>query len=188
MERDMNTVKTMRAKAAGGAGLVAAALLIAACGSSASTGGSGSAGSGSAGSTSAGTNAASAKPATAGGGAATIATAKGTAGTFLVGQGGRAVYLWVADKGMKSTCSGGCAQTWPPVLTKGAPKAAGGVKSSLLGTTKRSDGTTEVTYKGHPLYYFAGDSSAGSITGQGSTSFGAPWWLVSTSGAAITTH
>jgi predicted lipoprotein with Yx(FWY)xxD motif len=187
MERDMNTVKTMRAKAAGGAGLVAAALLIAACGSSASTGGSGSAGSGSAGSTSAGTNAASARPAAAGGGA-TISTAKGSAGTVLVGQGGRAIYLWVADKGMKSTCSGGCAQTWPPVLTKGAPKAAGGVKSSLLGTTKRSDGTTEVTYKGHPLYYFAGDSSAGSITGQGSTSFGAPWWLVSTSGAAITTH
>jgi predicted lipoprotein with Yx(FWY)xxD motif len=180
MERDMKTLKTMRARTMGAAGLVAAALLIAACGSSShaatTTNNTG---------TSAGTNAAKATQAK-GGAAATISTAKGSAGTFLVGQGGRAIYLWVADKGMTSTCSGACAQAWPPVLTKGAPKASGAVKSSLLGTTKRSDGTTEVTYNGHPLYYYAGDTTSGSVTGQGSTSFGAPWWLVDTAGAAIT--
>ena len=68
----------------------------------------------------------------------------------------------------------------------GSPKAGQGVRGSLLGTTKRTDGNTEVTYDGHPLYYFSGDSGAGQANGQGSDNFGAKWWLVAPSGAKIT--
>jgi predicted lipoprotein with Yx(FWY)xxD motif len=72
------------------------------------------------------------------------------------------------------------------VLTKGAPKAGGGVKANLLGTTRRDDGKTEVTYKGHPLYTFVEDRAPGDTTGQGSDGFGADWWVVSPAGQAIT--
>src|SRR5207253_10800819 len=64
--------------------------------------------------------------------------------------------------------------------------AAGGAKASDLGTITRSDGTKQVTYDGHPLYYFVGDSAAGQANGQGSDNFGAKWWLVASSGAKIT--
>jgi predicted lipoprotein with Yx(FWY)xxD motif len=184
MEHDMTSFRTMRARVGGAAAIVGAAALIAACGSSAA---SGSGTTTKAASGNAGTNSSSVQPAKAASGAATtINTTTGSAGKFLVGAGGRAIYLWVADKGSMSTCTGACAQAWPPVLTKGMPKGMGGVKASELGTTKRSDGTTQVTYNGHPLYYYVADTTAGSTTGQGSTSFGAPWWLVNTSGAAIT--
>jgi predicted lipoprotein with Yx(FWY)xxD motif len=116
-----------------------------------------------------------------------VSLAKGTGGTYLAGASGRALYLWVADSGGKSSCSGSCAKAWPPLLTKSAPVAAHGVQASDLGTTTRSDGTKQVTYKGHPLYYFVEDSSAGMTHGQGSDSFGAKWWLVAPSGAAIKT-
>jgi predicted lipoprotein with Yx(FWY)xxD motif len=96
---------------------------------------------------------------------ATPAAAKGTAvsatsgsdGTFLTGAGGRALYLWVADAKGTSSCSGVCAKAWPPLTTKSKPVAAGSVKASQLGTIKRSDGTQQVTYDGHALYYFEGD-------------------------------
>ena len=81
-------------------------------------------------------------------------------GTFLVDAKGRALYLWDADHGAKSICSGACAQAWPPLTTTGTPKASGAAKASLLGTTTRADGSREVTYAGHPLYYFEGDSDA----------------------------
>jgi predicted lipoprotein with Yx(FWY)xxD motif len=91
----------------------------------------------------------------------------------------------VADSGGKSACAGACAQAWPPL--EGSATAGTGVNSSDLGTTTRSDGSKQVTYKGHPLYYFIADKSAGSTTGQGNNSFGAKWWLVAPSGVAITT-
>jgi predicted lipoprotein with Yx(FWY)xxD motif len=84
-----------------------------------------------------------------------------------------------------STCNGECATDWPPLTTKSAPKAGAGVKASLLGTSKRADGTQEVTYAGHPLYTFAGDTAPGQTTGQGSAAFGAPWWVVTPAGKAI---
>ncbi len=121
-----------------------------------------------------------------GSGAATIATSKTDLGTILVDGQGRTLYLWVADNGDQSTCNGGCAQAWPPVLTDGAPKAGSGVTASLLGTTKRDDGKTEVTYHGHPLYTFVQDQAPGDTTGQGSDGFGADWWVVAPSGQAIT--
>jgi predicted lipoprotein with Yx(FWY)xxD motif len=118
-------------------------------------------------------------------GASVIKTSKGDPGTFLVDSAGRTLYLWVADTGSTSTCSGACAQAWPPLTTKGAPKASGGAKASLLGTSKRSDGTLQVTYAGHPLYYFEGDSKPGQVKGQESKAFGADWLVVGANGKAI---
>jgi len=157
---------------------VAGALVLAACGgcSTSSSSGSGS-------TPSYGT----AKPSTtnSSGAASVVSTKTSSLGTFLVDGNGRALYLWDADHGSKSTCSGACSQAWPPVTTTGTPKASGAVKASLLGTIKRADGTREVTYAGHPLYTFAGDSQAGQTTGQGSTGFGAPWWVVTPAGKAL---
>jgi predicted lipoprotein with Yx(FWY)xxD motif len=151
---------------------VVSALVLAACGGS-SSGGNNSP------STSAGATpgVASTTP---------IITAKsGSLGTFLTDAKGRTLYLWDADHSAMSTCNGACAQDWPPLTTKAAPKAGAGVKASLLGTSKRSDGTKEVTYAGHPLYYYAGDTAPGQTTGQGSAAFGAPWWVVTPGGKAL---
>ena len=117
--------------------------------------------------------------------ASVVGTKTGSLGTFLVDGKGRALYLWEADHGATSACSGACAQAWPPLTATGTPKASGQVKSSLLGTTKRADGSREVTYDGHPLYYFEGDTTPGQTTGQGNDGFGAPWWVVSPAGKAI---
>jgi predicted lipoprotein with Yx(FWY)xxD motif len=159
---------------------VAAALVLAACGGSSTSSSSGSASTPSYG---------AAKPSTSNtsnsSGAASVSTKTSSLGTFLVDGNGRALYLWDADHGSKSTCSGACAQAWPPVTTTGTPKASGAVKASLLGTTKRADGSSEVTYAGHPLYTFAGDTQAGQTTGQGSNGFGAPWWVVTPAGKAL---
>jgi predicted lipoprotein with Yx(FWY)xxD motif len=150
------------------------ALLIAACGGSSYGGGSASS------NTSDSTSARPTAPAT-----SAIATKKTSLGTVLVNAQGRTLYLWDADKGSMSACNGECARDWPPLTTKGTPKASGGVKASLLGTTKRSDGSREVTYAGHPLYTYEGDTAPGQATGQGSSAFGAPWWVVTPGGAAL---
>jgi len=151
---------------------LASALVLAACGSSSS-------------STST-TSSASTTPSSSPRPASVVATKTTSLGTFLVDAKGRALYLWDADHGSKSTCSGACAQAWPPLTTTAAtPKASGATKASLLGTTKRADGSREVTYAGHPLYYYEGDTTPGQTTGQGSDSFGSPWWVVSPAGKAI---
>jgi predicted lipoprotein with Yx(FWY)xxD motif len=118
-------------------------------------------------------------------GPATVKTRHGKLGTFLVGPKGHTLYLFEKDKTKKSTCSGDCATAWPPLLTTGKPKAAGAAKASLLGTTKRDDGTTQVTYKGHPLYYFFKDTKAGDTQGEGVNGFGAAWYVVAPSGTKI---
>ena len=115
-----------------------------------------------------------------------ITTQVGPAGAFLTAGSGRAVYLWAKDGMNMSACSGACAAAWPPVPATGKLTANGGAKASDLGTITRSDGTKQVTYDGHPLYYFVGDSAAGQANGQGSDNFGAKWWLVTSSGAKIT--
>jgi predicted lipoprotein with Yx(FWY)xxD motif len=162
--------------------LIGVSVLVAACGSSGSATTSASATSAAGAATASST--VSATPTSAKG--VSIGTASGPHGTYLTGVGGRAAYLWVADTGGRSSCSGACAKAWPPVTTQGKPIAGSGVQSADLGTIKRSDGSTQVTYKNHPLYYFIEDKSKGSITGQGSDSFGAKWWIVSPSGTAIT--
>ena len=164
-------------------GLAAIALAVAGCGGS--SGGQG--GSAYGGGTSQSTAAASAPaaPASNGSGAASITLANSALGKILVNSKGQTLYLFQADKGSVSTCSGACASAWPPVTTKGAPIASAGLSSAKLGTTRRSDGTTEVVCNGHPLYTFAGDSSPGETTGEGNQGFGAEWDVVSASGNKI---
>jgi predicted lipoprotein with Yx(FWY)xxD motif len=116
---------------------------------------------------------------------ATIATADHGVGAMLVDGSGRTLYLWKADTSMMSTCSGACAQAWPPVTTGASVRPGKGVEPKLLGIAKRSDGTQQITYAGHPLYTFSGDSAAGQLNGQGSDAFGAAWQAVAPSGAAI---
>ena len=106
-------------------------------------------------------------------------------GPILVDDKGMTVYLFVADTGTASTCYTSCATIWPPVLTTGAPQAGTGADASLLGTTTRTDGKVEVTYAGHPLYYFVQDKAAGDATGQGVNGFGGLWWVLTPSGAAM---
>ena len=152
----------------------AASLALAACGSSASSS------AGSANSRTAG----SAKPASSHG--AIVALRASSAGQVLVDGTGRSLYLWRADKGTHSTCSGSCAANWPPLSTESPPLAGRGVSAAKLATSKRSDGSLQVTYNGHPLYYFIGDASPGQTNGEGSDAYGAPWYLVSAAGNAVT--
>ena len=114
-----------------------------------------------------------------------LQSATGIDGKFLADGQGRALYLFEADKGSTSTCSGACASAWPPVTASTMPMAGGGVSQSLLGTTKRADGTEQLTYNGHPLYYYVGDTGPGTAKGQGSKDFGASWYVLSAKGVKI---
>jgi len=159
-------------------GAVAAAATVAACGSAASSTAAAPAAS------PAGASSSSAGAGSSGG--TVIETATSSAGTFLTNGSGRAVYLWAKDTGDMSNCNGACAGAWPPVTTTATATASGGAKASDIGTITRSDGTKQVTYDGHPLYYFAGDSGPGTASGQGSDAFGARWWLVAPTGSDVT--
>jgi predicted lipoprotein with Yx(FWY)xxD motif len=106
-------------------------------------------------------------------------------GRILVDSRGITLYDFVKDKGKTSVCYGACAALWPPLIAHGKPVAGRGVKRSLLGTTKRKDGKLEVTYGGHPLYYFVTDRKPGQTTGQGVNQFGGPWWVLSAAGKEI---
>jgi predicted lipoprotein with Yx(FWY)xxD motif len=113
-----------------------------------------------------------------------VHTKNGT--SVLTDSTGRALYLFGSDTSTKSTCSGACATAWPPLTAKGAPTAGPGAKAADLATITRPGGTKQVTYAGHPLYYFAGDNAAGQTNGEASTAFGAPWYLLAPSGQQIT--
>jgi|SRR5919109_1514220 predicted lipoprotein with Yx(FWY)xxD motif len=118
--------------------------------------------------------------------AATVAVASNAKlGPILVDGSGRTLYLFEADKGSTSTCYGSCAAYWPPLLTNGAPAAGAGADATLLGTTKRTDGTVEVTYNGHPLYYVVTDHNPGDATGQDVNNFGAAWYVLGPDGNKI---
>jgi predicted lipoprotein with Yx(FWY)xxD motif len=180
MRKSIKRMSAPAKLATGVGGAVGVALLAAACSSAGSS-------SPAASSTPAGASAPSSAPASGGAsasGATVITTASSSAGTFLTSGSGRAIYLWAKDTGGMSACTGACASAWPPVT--GTATAAGSAKASDLGTITRSDGTKQVTYDGHPLYYFAGDSGPGTASGQGSDNFGAKWWLVSPAGSDIT--
>ena len=163
---------------AGVGGALGAAVVVAACSSGASSSAAAPAASPAGGSSS------SAGASSSGG--TVITTAKSSGGTVLASSSGRAVYLWAKDTGDMSNCNGACAGAWPPVTTTGTATASGGAKASDIGTITRSDGTKQVTYDGHPLYYFSGDSGPGTASGQGSDAFGAKWWLVAPTGSDIT--
>ena len=117
---------------------------------------------------------------------ATVRVANSGLGKILVDSHGRTLYLFKKDTGTKSTCSGACAQAWPPLQVSGKPAVGSGARSSLVGTTTRSDGSRQVTYNGHPLYTFQGDSKRGDTKGEGVVAFGAAWFVVSPAGKQIT--
>jgi predicted lipoprotein with Yx(FWY)xxD motif len=106
-------------------------------------------------------------------------------GQTLVDGQGRTLYLFEADMASKSNCDGACTSAWPPYLSKGAPKAGTGVPGGLLSTTPRDGGGAQVTYHGHPLYYYVGDNGPGDTAGQGLDQFGAKWFVVAPNGNEI---
>jgi predicted lipoprotein with Yx(FWY)xxD motif len=103
-------------------------------------------------------------------------------GDILTDGQGRSVYLFTNDSGDKSSCNGSCAQNWPPVIANGQAMAGDGVDQSLLGTTTRDDGTTQVTYNGHPIYYYAKDANPGDTNGH---QVGDVWYLVTVEGNEV---
>jgi len=117
--------------------------------------------------------------------AAKVAVTSSPLGRILVDGRGRTLYLFAKDKKGHSACSGLCTTYWPPLLTHGKPVAMAGVKQSLLGSIRRSDGRRQVTLAGRPLYRFSGDSRRGQTTGEGLDDFGAEWDAASPSGNRI---
>jgi predicted lipoprotein with Yx(FWY)xxD motif len=124
-------------------------------------------------------------PKTSTGASATVGVANSSLGSILVDSTGRTLYLFKADVGIKSACSGACATAWPPLLATGKPTAGTGSTASKLGTAPRSGGAQQVTYNGHPLYLFVKDTKPGDVTGQGVSAFGAGWFALSPSGSQI---
>jgi predicted lipoprotein with Yx(FWY)xxD motif len=106
-------------------------------------------------------------------------------GRILTDGANHTIYLFTRDKSTTSTCYGACATVWPPVLTNGAPRPAGGLPAARFGTTRRSDGTWQVTYAGHPLYYYVNDVRPGQILCQNVDEFGGTWLVISPAGTAI---
>ena len=128
---------------------------------------------------------ASAPPKTPSGKSATLGVENTNLGKILDDSDGQTLYVFQADTGTKSACFGACASNWPP-LRSSKPTVGSGADASMVGTTKRSDGQAQVTYNGHPLYTFAGDSSPGDTSGQGVDAFGGLWYAVSPSGQEVT--
>lgn len=159
---------------------LAAILAMAGCGDSGSNSGGGAYGAGGEKTNTAKTEPASGET----GGASVVAVAKspqlGTA--ILVDSKGFTLYDFHKDKGAKSACYGACAGIWPPLTTSGAPQATKGAAAGKLGTTKRSDGTVQVTYAGHPLYTYAADTKPGEAKGNDFSSFGAQWYALTPNG------
>ena len=158
------------------AGLVALAVAVAGCG-----GGSGGGG----GSTAYGASSSTKPTPSPARGAASVKLASTNLGKVLVDAQGRTLYLFEADTGPMSACDGACASAWPPLTTTGKPTGGPGLMASKLGTTKRSDGSTEVTYNGHPLYTYVGDSAPGQTNGQGLDDYGAEWYALSAVGSKV---
>lgn len=104
-------------------------------------------------------------------------------GTILVDQDGKTLYLFEADSQNKSNCSGGCLSLWPPIMAKSKATAGSGVTAGMIGT---ATGSSQVTYAGHPLYWFSGDTKAGDTNGEGLDDFGGEWYAISPAGTAVT--
>jgi predicted lipoprotein with Yx(FWY)xxD motif len=155
--------------------VVALAVAIAACGSS---------GSSSKKTTSSASS--SAPPAAPQSGGVKVSLRKVSFGTVLVGPNSHTVYMFLKDTGTTSQCNGKCAKVWAPLATSGKPQPGSGLKASLLGASKRSDGQMQVTYGGHPLYYYEDDKKPGTTEGEGSKEFGAEWYAVGADGKKVT--
>jgi predicted lipoprotein with Yx(FWY)xxD motif len=152
--------------------LLAATAVLAGCGSSSSSAGD---------------------PAAAATTTATTASAQGPKlkvtssdyGQILADGRGRALYLFTADHGRASSCSGDCATAWPPYIIKSKPTAVSGAKPGLVGATRRDDGRLQATYAGHPIYYYEGDHSPGEVNCQAAYEFGGYWYVVRPNGRAV---
>lgn len=105
-------------------------------------------------------------------------------GTVLFDGKDQAIYLFDKETGPRSECYGDCAAAWPPVLTEGGPQPSGDVDAGLLGTIQRDDGTTQVTYKDQPLYYYAHEGP-GQVLCQNVEEFGGLWLVVKPSGEPV---
>jgi predicted lipoprotein with Yx(FWY)xxD motif len=163
--------------------VIAFGLLAAACGSSSS---SSSARAPSTGSAAAPTTSSTSSASASSGSALKVTTKHSKLGTILAaGPKQMTVYMFEADKGSKPNCNSACAQAWPPLTTSGTPSAGGKAVSGNLGTAMRSNGTEQVTYKGHPLYYFIKDKDDGDAYGQAVHAFGADWYVVAPSGNKV---
>ena len=173
MDRTLGNVGSQRRRVAVPVLLVVAALGVAACSSSATP----------ANTTAGGASPTTAASATSGG---TVDTATTSLGKVIVSSAGRTLYLLTADSATSSSCSASCVSVWPPLTVSGAPTAGPGVESSKLGTITRADGTKQVTYAGHPLYTFAGDSTAGDVRGEAIHSFGGTWEALTPAGTPVT--
>ena len=118
--------------------------------------------------------------------ASAISVKQTSLGKTLVDANGRTLYLFQGDKHNVSTLSAAGAAVWPPFTASTKPAAEGGALASQIGTTKGAGGVSQITYAGHPLYYYVGDHSAGQTGGQGLNEFGALWYVLSSKGTAIT--
>jgi predicted lipoprotein with Yx(FWY)xxD motif len=155
--------------------VVALAVAIAACG-----------GSGSSSKKTTSSASSSAPPAAPQSGGVKVSLRKVSFGTVLVGPNSHTVYMFLKDTGTSSQCNGKCAKVWAPLTTSGKPQSGSGLKASLLGASKRSDGQMQVTYGGHPLYYYEDDKKPGTTEGEGSKEFGAEWYAVGADGKKVT--
>ena len=116
---------------------------------------------------------------------AAVATGSSALGRIVVDSRGHTLYLFERDRRGTSACSGACLVYWPPLLTGKTPRATMGARPSLLGSIRRADGTRQVTYAGHPLYFFSGDARRGQTNGEGLKDFGAAWYALTPSGKTI---
>ena len=114
--------------------------------------------------------------------AVTLKTASSPLGSILVDQDGKTLYLFEADSKNKSNCSGGCLNLWPPIMANGKATAGSGVSAGMIGA---ATGSSQVTYAGHPLYWFSGDTKAGDTNGEGLDDFGGEWYAISPAGTAV---
>jgi len=149
----------------GAAVLVLAALAVAGCGG--------------------GSSKATGPPKASSGKTATVGVSNASLGNILVNSQGRTLYLFNRDSGTMSECNGACAVNWPPLRVAGKPTLGRGAKASLASTSTRSAGVRQVTYNGHPLYLFKGDSKPGDTNGEGLNAFGGSWFAVSPAGNEV---
>ena len=114
--------------------------------------------------------------------AVTLKAVSSPLGSILVDQDGKTLYLFEADSKNKSNCSGGCLNLWPPIMANGKATAGSGVSAGMIGA---ATGSSQVTYAGHPLYWFSGDTKAGDTNGEGLDDFGGEWYAISPAGTAV---
>ena len=123
--------------------------------------------------------------AAAAGDASAITVRRSRFGRVIFDGRGRALYLFTRERSTRPRCSGACADAWPPFLVERRPRAGSGARRALIGTTRRRDGTRQATYRGHPLYFYVGDTRPGQILCQDVFEFGGTWLVVSPRGRAV---